>query len=134
MMRGCIQFMFQIRIMTTIFEHKEGMDPAEINLIEMNDEQIGSYQDSVYLFDESSEEANVQLTLGDAFEYATDGNGMVSSSDATVYFRKGINNRLGEIVWQGVADSSGYLTLTVEPGIYTIEVNASEHETMFFTL
>jgi hypothetical protein len=112
---------------------KDGMISADIYLIEMSAEQIGAYQDSVYLFDESSEDATIQMTLGDAFEYASDGNGMVRLSGADVCFRPGINNRLGEIVWQGTADETGYLQVTLAPGVYTVEVNASDHETMFYT-
>lgn len=122
------EYEYNIRI------NKEGMESAEIYLIVMSNEQIGAYQDSVYLFDETVNEATVQMTLGDAFEYAADGNGMMRLTDATVYFRRGINNRSGDIVLQSTADNSGYLTVTLLPGVYTIEVRASGHETMFYTV
>lgn len=113
---------------------KDGMYSAEIYQITMSNEQIGVYQDGVYLFDETDESADVQLTLGDAFQYAADGNGMARLSNAEVFFRQGINNRTGEILWQGSADSGGYLLVTLIPGIYTVEINEADHETMFYTV
>lgn len=113
---------------------KEGMYSADIYKIAMSSEQIGVYQDGVYLFDESDSSADVQLTLGDAFQYAADGNGMVRLSNAEVFFRQGINNRMGEVLWQGTADSGGYLRVTLTPGIYTVEIKEADHETMFYTV
>jgi uncharacterized protein YfaP (DUF2135 family) len=113
---------------------KDGMSAGEIYQIEMNSSQIGAYQDSVYLFDENYESADVQMTLGDALEYAGDGNGMKKLSGAEVLFRRGINNRTGEIVAQGTADKSGILTVALVPGVYTIEVNMTDYQTMYYTV
>jgi hypothetical protein len=113
---------------------KDGMSTGEIYQIEMNSNQIGAYQDSVYLFDEDYESADVQMTLGDALEYAGDGNGMKKLSGAEVLFRRGINNRTGEVVAQGTADKSGILTVALVPGVYTIEVNETDYQTMYYTV
>lgn len=123
-----LEYKYNIRI------NKDGMESVDIYLIEMGDEQIGAYQDTVYLFNQSVGDAIVQLMLGDALEYAADGDGMVRLNGATVYFRRGINNRSGNVVLQSTADSAGYLTVTLLPGVYTIEVHASDHETMFYTV
>ncbi len=122
------EYEYNIRI------HKEGMRSADSYQIAMSNEQIGAYQDSVYLFEESDQTATVQLTLGDAFEYASDGNGMMGLSGAEVYFRQGLNNHMGDIVYQGVADNAGYLTTALQAGTYTVEVAASGHETMYYTV
>lgn len=113
---------------------KNGMGTADIYQIAMNSEQIGVYQDSTFLFDESNESANVKLVLGDAYHYAADGNGMVRLSDAVVSFRQGINNRTGSFLWQGVADNNGNLLVNLKPGVYTVEVDAANYETMFYTV
>jgi len=93
---------------------------------------IGAYQDSVYLFDPSVEKAPLQLTLGDAFTYAADGNGMIPLGGAAVYFREGIHNRYGEIVLEAAADRAGFLRVELRPGVYTMEVKASGYETMYY--
>lgn len=111
---------------------KENRTTANIYSIQMSNDQIGAYQDSVYLFDLSIEKAPLQLTLGDAFTYAADGNGMMPLGGAMVYFREGIHNRNGEIVLEASADGNGFLRVELRPGIYTIEVNAPGYETMYY--
>jgi hypothetical protein len=111
---------------------KENRTAVNIHSIKMSNDQIGAYQDSVYLFDPSVEKAPLQLTLGDAFTYAADGNGMMPLGGAAVYFREGIHNRYGEIVLEAAADGAGFLRVELRPGVYTMEVKASGYETMYY--
>lgn len=112
---------------------KEGMHDEDIYSIKIDNNQIGSFQDTVYIFDKNDKSSDIELTLGDAFEYSLSGDGMKSISDAVVYFRRGINNRIGDIVSQASA-VNGTLFTNLPPGVYTIEVNANGYETMFYTL
>lgn len=114
--------------------NKAGLSDCDIYAVRVNNEQIGAYQDGAYLFDGSANATNVSLVLGDAFEYASNGNGMRRLSNATVNVRKGINNRAGSVLTSTVCDSNGCALLQLDPGIYTIEVVASGYETMYYTI
>lgn len=113
---------------------KTGLSDCDIYAVRVNNEQIGSYQDGAYLFDAGAADADVSLILGDAFEYASYGGGMQRLSNATVNVRSGINNRAGAIETSTTCDSSGFASLRLAPGLYTIEVLASGYETMYYSI
>lgn len=112
----------------------EGKTEVRIYAVKMSASQIGAFQNSVYLFDSSNSTYQVQLTLGDAFNYASNGNGMVRLSGATVNFRAGINNKVGDILQTIVASGDGILSTNLPAGVYTIEVTASGYETMYYVV
>lgn len=113
---------------------RDNMTSADIYSIEMSNEQIGAYQDRIYLFDNATGSVGLQLMLGDAFTYAADGNGMMRLANASVFFRKGVNNRYGTVILQTTADNAGCLAVSLAPDVYTIEVQAVGYATMYYTV
>lgn len=113
----------------------DGYDSCNIYCVEVNNEQIGVYQDSIYLFEAGGTDTNISIALGDAFHYDSSGTEMLGLSGATVTIRKGINNRTGsEVVFNGTADSSGNIKVVLKPGVYTLEVITPGYETMYYTI
>lgn len=113
---------------------KEGYVDNDIYQITMSSEQIEASQDTVYLFTSDMGNADVALRLGDALNYAADGITMQALQYANIYVRRGMNNRIGEIISQAQSDSDGRVTLNLEPGMYTLEVAASGFENMFYNV
>lgn len=114
---------------------KSGYDSCDIYKVSVNNEQIGVYQDSIYLFSEGGESLPVDLILGDAVKYDDSGRRMLSIPYADVVVRRGLNNRNGsEIVFEDTADSDGKIRIMLTPGVYTLEVSADGYETMYYTI
>lgn len=113
---------------------KDGFKNCDIYDVNVNDGQIGAYQDTAYLFDTQDVDVDVKLTLGDAFNKNSSGTGMKLLSNAQVSVREGMNNRYGDILFTQVADSNGYLCLNLKQGVYTIEVNAEGYETIYYNI
>ncbi|MDD6039281.1 MAG: zinc-ribbon domain-containing protein, partial [bacterium] len=112
---------------------KDGYGDCDIYRVVISDELIGVYQDSIYLFESGLDDKEVSIILGDALNYNESGTGMVLLSNAKVNVRKGINNRTGsQIVATGITDNSGYISLILPPGVYTLEVMADGYETMYY--
>lgn len=113
---------------------KDGFRHCKIFGIAINSDQVGAFQDTAYLFDTSDSDVTVSMTLGDAFNRNSYGTGMLLLQYADVYFREGMNNRYGDVVYIGQTDSNGYLSIPLMQGEYTIEVIASGYETMYYTI
>lgn len=114
---------------------KDGYDSCDIYDVEVNNEQIGVYQDSIYLFLTGGSDTYVSLRLGDAFNYNSSGTGMLLLSGADINIRTGINNRTGsQIVFRGTTDADGYIQIELKPGVYTLEVLMPGYETMYYTI
>lgn len=114
---------------------KEGFDECRIYSVEVNNEQIGIYQDSVQIFESSQNTVPVYMTFGDAFHYNQYGDGMMLLSNAYVNIRPGINNRFGaDIIYSGMSDYYGYFEAYLRPGVYTIEVASDGYETMYYSI
>lgn len=112
---------------------KEGLLEEKLYGISVDDDQIGSYQDRMYLF-EDEKEADVNLTLGDARNYNSTRTGMLLLDNAQVYVRRGINNCYGDIFYTGNTDGEGRISMRLPNGVYTIEVSADNYETMYYTV
>ncbi|MDD6039430.1 MAG: hypothetical protein PUD20_11650, partial [bacterium] len=114
---------------------KDGYGDCDIYRVVISNELVGVYQDSIYLFESGLDDKEVSIILGDALNYNEYGTGMVLLSNAKVNVRKGINNRTGsQIVATGITDNSGYISLILPPGVYTLEVMADGYETMYYTI
>ncbi|MBE5911682.1 hypothetical protein [Pseudobutyrivibrio sp.] len=100
----------------------------------INATNIEAYPDTAYLVPQSDSDAEVQLTLGDAANYADDGETLKRLSNAVINVRAGINNKLGDILYTFNSDENGYSAMSVKAGVYTIEVQATGYESMYYTI
>ena len=112
----------------------DGCLPCSIYDILINASNIEAYPDTAYMIPESDSEAEVQLTLGDAANYAEDGETLKRLSNAVINVRAGINNKLGDILYTFNSDENGYSAMSVKAGVYTIEVQATGYESMYYTI
>ncbi len=113
---------------------KTGMKDCSLYAIDVKNERIGIYQDAVYLYDRDNEEqTTVDIQMGDAFNYASNGNGMAPLVNALIIIREGINNHFGPEVFRTTGDANGFAILSLKPGMYTAEIIASGYETMYYT-
>lgn len=113
---------------------KDGLGDCEIYNVAISDEQVGAYQDAIYLFKNDAAHADVNMTLGDAFNYNASGTGMLALSNAQIKVRKGCNNREGEVIHTFQADANGFISLSMKPGVYTIEVQKEGYEVMYYNI
>ena len=112
----------------------DGCLPCSIYDILINASNIEAYPDTAYMIPESDSEAEVQLTLGDAANYAEYGETLKRLSNAVINVRAGINNKLGDILYTFNSDENGYSAMSVKAGVYTIEVQATGYESMYYTI
>lgn len=111
---------------------KSGYTETTVYRVTTANDQIDTFQEIVNLVHDVDYTYEVTLALCDAFnqEYGE----MVRLDYAEVYFRKGINNREGEIYKSIQADGYGNVVADLEPGSYTIEVGRSDYATSYHTI
>ena len=114
---------------------KEGYVNTILYNINMNEQMIGVYQETIYLVNSGLDyECNTELIISDAFNVSTDYNGMLRLVDAQIKVRKGINNKTGEVYATGYTNSNGVVYVTLEPGMYTVEVNKAGYADTYYTI
>lgn len=107
---------------------------CDIYDIEINSGQVEADQDIVYLFPLSAGESQVELKLGDALNYSSDGMTMEALAGAMVTVRQGINNKTGNIIGSYASDSAGALLVNLPAGVYTLEIAAEGYANMYFII
>lgn len=100
--------------------------------IVVSGQTLSDYQNPVYMVKSSESAFSVNLRLFDALNYAANGQGMERLSNATVYIRKGINNKNGSADAQGTADGEGIFSVNLDPGMYTAEVAKSGYDNTYY--
>lgn len=106
--------------------------PVQLYGIQISDETLSEYQSPVYMVKNSGEKFPVNLQAYDALNYASDGNGMERLSNATIYIRRGMNHKTGTAEIQGTADSGGSLSIELDPGMYTAEVQKTGYDNTYY--
>ena len=113
---------------------KNGFSNSDIYDIAMSNEQVEASQDTVYLFTPDMGNADVELKLGDALNYAADGTSMEALNNANIYVRNGLNNKMGQVIHQAQSDGNGSVTMSLAPGMYTVEVVSAGFENMYYNI
>ncbi len=105
---------------------------ATVYGIEISDQILSDYQDSVYLVSRSDRKFPVSVQMYDALNYAQDGNGMERLSNAALYIRDGVNHRDGGVVAQATANVDGVVNVELPPGMYTAEVMKQGYDSTYY--
>lgn len=106
--------------------------PVKLYGIYISDQTLSEYQSPVYMVEESRDKLPVNLQAYDALNYASDGNGMERLSNAEIFVRRGINHKTGAAEFQGTADSGGSLSMELNPGMYTAEVQKPGYDNTYY--
>lgn len=113
---------------------KAGFINTMVYNIETNRDIVGVFQDVVSMVKNTTSQYDIQLLLWDAFNIDLSGEGMLRLDYALLRFRKGVNNKDGEIYLTETADENGEVMVTLEPGSYTVEVNKDGYETAHYNI
>ncbi|MDO5348973.1 MAG: zinc-ribbon domain-containing protein [Lachnospiraceae bacterium] len=105
---------------------------ATVYGIEISDQILSDYQDSVYLVPRSDRRYSVNVHMYDALNYAQDGSGMERLSHAAIYIRDGVNHRDGGVVAQATANADGVVNVELLPGMYTAEVMKQGYDSTYY--
>lgn len=105
--------------------------PVTIYDVTIDETSLDIYMDIAWLVVREAIEYTVRFDVTDAFNYASDHSSMARVNDAEICIRSGMNNRIGEIVYQIRSDSSGYATITLAPGMYTAEISKTGYDVLF---
>ena len=111
----------------------DGYVTTSLYNINMNTQSVGMYQENIYLVKNTGISYNINLILCDAFN-KMDENNMRRLVGADVKTRKGINNKTGEIYRSAKADQNGQIYITLEEGVYTVEINKDGYATTYYTV
>lgn len=118
-----------------IIIREEGYVETELHDINMNNQIIDKFQESVYLIENTGNQIyDVNMTLCDAFNYDSYSGGMLRLDYADIKIRKGVNNKNGTVYQEGTADSDGQILLSLNPGMYTIQVIKNGYESTYYTV
>lgn len=118
-----------------IIIREEGYVETELHDINMNNQIIDEFQESVYLIENTGNQIyDVNMTLCDAFNYDSYSGGMLRLDYADIKIRKGVNNKNGTVYQEGTADSDGQILLSLDPGMYTIQVIKNGYESTYYTV
>lgn len=105
---------------------------ATVYGIEISDQILSDYQDSVYLVPRSDRRYPVSVQMYDALNYAQNGSGMERLSNAALYIRDGVNHRDGGVVAQATANADGVVNVELPPGMYTAEVMKQGYDSTYY--
>ncbi|HEX3076215.1 MAG TPA: carboxypeptidase regulatory-like domain-containing protein, partial [Lachnospiraceae bacterium] len=111
---------------------KDGFVDTDIYDIRTGNDVVNNNQETVNLVTNADTTYPMTLTLCDAFNQTNDG--LVRLDGANVVFRKGINNKLGDVYLSTVADSYGELYADLAPGSYTVEISKDGYATSYYTI
>ncbi|MBR3306300.1 MAG: zinc-ribbon domain-containing protein [Lachnospiraceae bacterium] len=111
-----------------------GCESVRVYDVEVEPSALEVYEDSAYLVPASDTVTNVTMDVTDALNFNPNGEGMLRIANATLYIRKGMNNRKGDVVATVYTDANGYAYVPLSPGMYTVEVEKEGYDNFFMNI
>ena len=110
---------------------KHGYIPIKIYDVDNDSSTVNLLQETVYMIEDKGEINPVEIVLLDA----TNGKNFNFFGDIKLIFRKGLNNRTGEIAYEEVvAGNPQYYNVSLADGVYTLEIVGSNIEQSYKTI